>query len=651
MMTPEWLTWLAPLLLVVGLLLAVRISAWLKGTTVLLIGATAAVCAWQLNGRLARQAVSAQQLADRTPSEGRPGGYLSSDKCESCHPSQYDSWHHSYHRTMTQLASPRSVLGRFDNVTLELDGKSYFLQRRGDEYWVHMEDPEWEAALAAGAIRAAKGPAPRVWKRVGLLTGSHHMQAYWVPSSMGKQQIIFPFAWLNDDQRWVPFHQTFLRDPAQPPSMHVWNANCINCHATAGQPRVDPETHLMSTRAGELGIACEACHGPGQAHVAANRNLIRRYLLHWRKQADPTIINPKRLPARLSSEICGQCHGIKWITDSADWRVNGFRYRPGDELDNTSPLVRPTRLKAQPWLKEPLARNPAFLDDHYWSDGMVRVSGRDFSGLVEAPCHQRGTLACVSCHSLHESNPANQLAKGMDSNEACFQCHGSMRNKLPQHTHHPPNSSGSNCYNCHMPHTVYGLLKAIRSHQIDSPTVQATLATGRPNACNLCHLDRSLGWTSKYLSEWYGQPQPSLTDDQQHISAAVLGALQGDAGIRALYAYSMGWEDARRASGEQWLVPCLAILLDDPYSAVRYIAYRSLRNLSNASVASTSYDFIAPAAARHRAAQNILDGWSKGKTTDRTGPEILLKPDCELYQEKVLQLLEHRDNRSMDLQE
>jgi hypothetical protein len=31
------------------------------------------------------------------------------------------------------------------------------------------------------------------------------------------------------------------------------------------------------------------------------------------------------------------------------------------------------------------------------------------------------------------------------------------------HTHHASNSSGNECYNCHMPHTTYGVLSAIRS--------------------------------------------------------------------------------------------------------------------------------------------------------------------------------------------
>ena len=83
-----------------------------------------------------------------------------------------------------------------------------------------------------------------------------------------------------------------------------------------------------------------------------------------------------------------------------------------------------------------------------------------------------------------------------------------------------------------MPHTTYGLLKAIRSHEIDSPSVQSTLSTGRPNACNLCHLNKSLAWTAEHLTSWYGESPVELSDDERTIAASVLWALRGDAAQR-----------------------------------------------------------------------------------------------------------------------
>ena len=89
---------------------------------------------------------------------------------------------------------------------------------------------------------------------------------------------------------------------------------------------------------------------------------------------------------------------------------------------------------------------------------------------------------------------------GMGTNEACTQCHPSIAANVTRHTNHGERSSGSACYNCHMPYTTYGLLKTIRSHTIGSPSVAETLNAGRPNACNLCHVDKTLRWTSDALA-------------------------------------------------------------------------------------------------------------------------------------------------------
>ena len=107
-----------------------------------------------------------------------------------------------------------------------------------------------------------------------------------------------------------------------------------------------------------------------------------------------------------------------------------------------------------------------------------------------------------------------------------------------------------------MPHTRYGLLKASRSHAIDSPSVASSVESGRPNACNACHLDRTLAWTARKLTEWYGAPPVELNREQKTISATLLRLLKGDAGQRAITAWSMGWEAAHQASGKD----CLACI-------------------------------------------------------------------------------------------
>src|SRR5436190_19004418 len=70
--------------------------------------------------------------------------YVSSEACLKCHPEQHKTWKNSYHRTMTQIAGPQSVVAPFNDVHLESRGRSYDLQRRGDEFWVTMTEPQME---------------------------------------------------------------------------------------------------------------------------------------------------------------------------------------------------------------------------------------------------------------------------------------------------------------------------------------------------------------------------------------------------------------------------------------------------------------------------------------------------------------------------
>jgi hypothetical protein len=402
--------------------------------------------------------------------------------------------------------------------------------------------------------------------------------------------------------------------------------------------------------------------------VRANQSPARRYWLHLTKQRDTTTIQPTRLNAKASSQVCGQCHGIWLYTHSANGpstNTTGLPYRPGNDIFQSRTLVRPADAE-KPALKKRLAEFPSYLNALFWSDGMVRVSGREYNGLVDSPCYAKATdpqrtLSCSSCHTMHESSadarPASEWARthqvsiGMNSNQACVQCHPKFATNLAAHTKHAEGSTGSSCYNCHMPYTTYGLLKGLRSHQISSPSVTASVETGRPNACNLCHLDKSLGWTSNALEKWYGTKKPVLSDDQQNIAASLLWLLRGDAGQRALMVWAMGWQPAQQASGADWLSPFLAGAFDDPYDAVRLIAFRSMRSLPG--MAAFNGDFLAPPNQRRADVARILDLWRRAQASGsrHTEAALLLNPDGTFKLDVINRLIREQDARPVNLNE
>ncbi len=408
------------------------------------------------------------------------------------------------------------------------------------------------------------------------------------------------------------------------------------------------------------------------AHVAANRNPVRRYGLHLTSAADETTTQPAHLLTDRSSEVCGQCHGIWEFSSAADERSannRGLPYRPGDVLDATRFVARPTVNRDSPAMKTLLADDSGFLVDSFWPDGKVRVSGREYNGLVESPCFAApasparpafpARLSCFSCHTMHkaEDDPRplaewadDQLGVGMDGNGACLQCHEKYRTDLTAHTKHAAGSSGSSCYNCHMPYTTYGLLKTIRSHTISNPSAAETVDAGRPNACNLCHLDKTLEWTADALNRFYGTGKPSLDEENKSVAASVLWLLRGDAGERAIAAQAMAWPPAQQASGTGWMAPHLATLLDDPYDAVRFIAARALRTLPG--FADLQYNFVAPGPDRRQAQLRTMATWDRAKGAGGAmPPQTLVRADRSLDVENVLRLLKLRNTRRVLLRE
>ncbi len=598
-----------------------------------------------------RQAALATDAAAQTefnafeefrPIERPVNGYVSSHACRECHPKQHKSWHASYHRSMTQLALPTAVIGDFDDTYVSAVGREYRLYREGEVCWVEMDNPD-----------APRGVVPRVNMPIVMTTGSHHMQVYWFPTGNSRRLAQLPLVYLKETQSWIPRKSAFLSVPNDTVASESgrWNDTCCQCHTTGPQPRpvgVDG----WDTQAMEFGIACEACHGPGKLHSQFHRAEGE----DTGQGLDP-IINPSSLTHHRSAQVCGQCHSINVIHDLKNAFTFGNKYRPGDDLAKTHMITgdnQETRDYYQPFFED----IEGFMRESFWRDGMVRVSGREYNGLIETGCFQQGELSCVSCHALHKSDEdsrsltewANdQLAAEMRGNDACLQCHETERYDQ-QHTHHQPGSSGSVCYNCHMPHTTYGLLKAIRSHQISSPDVTADLRAGRPNACNLCHLDKTLAWSSQHLQPWYGQSPAEFDEDQQTVAASLLWLLRGDAGERALAAWSMGWSPALEASGDEWPAPFLACLLNDPYDAVRFIARRSLREQPG--FHEFDYDFQASRTERGGARDRAWEIWAAQPTRQRrSGPALLIDSQTGLQRKALNRLLNQRDDRPVKLAE
>jgi hypothetical protein len=202
-----------------------------------------------------------------------------------------------------------------------------------------------------------------------------------------------------------------------------------------------------------------------------------------------------------------------------------------------------------------------------------------------------------------------------------------------------------------MPHQVYSLLTTHRSHRIENPTIEGSLGTGKPHACNLCHLDKSLGWTRDQLARWpsaAARPAAKLSEDEEQVAASVLWLCQGDARTRVIVAGAFDNPAAHRAGGTDWYGSFLTRLLDhERYPAVRYLALRALRN----SVGEAGpFDYLGRTEDRSRQLRLLRERYDAGPVR-RPVPGLPLTP-AGLPDDAVLRrLLDRRTDPDLTINE
>src|SRR5438067_7186141 len=137
------------------------------------------------------------------PPENRPiqsqiSGYVSSDACRACHVENYESWHGSFHRTMTQIATPASLLDDVSKLDYTFNGRQYKGERRGDKFFVR--------------VRPENGDCGEP-QQVVVLTGSHNLQILWLESGQGRTLQQLPIAYIVAEKMWAPVAETCLIPP------------------------------------------------------------------------------------------------------------------------------------------------------------------------------------------------------------------------------------------------------------------------------------------------------------------------------------------------------------------------------------------------------------------------------------------------------
>lgn len=497
----------------------------------------------------------------------REAGYAGSAACLPCHADHHASWANTFHATMTQLPNEASVLGAFDGKEVR--------------YGRDVARPFRDGATFAMQVPVAGGSSRRA--DVALTVGSRRYQQYFEHDATSGAYVRLPILWHVALQRWLPLETVFL-GPDQDGLGHnaaVWNENCILCHNTGARPGMTNAKEASRRRSaahfasevGELGIACEACHGPGAEHAQKNRDpFVRRG-----DAAASAIATPHELDQERAVAMCGQCHGAR-LPEPFDllhaWFTTGPTFRPGDRLfDHVLPIRRDTPVRG--------GADPETFSLRFWGDGTPRLTAYEFQGLTDSACYRGGVLTCMHCHTMHGGDPRGQLRPDRDGNAMCTQCHEAIGKDVQAHTHHAADGAGSSCVACHMPKIVYGVLEVHRSHRIDNPDPARDAAAGRPHACTLCHVDRTLDWAAASMRTWWGEhyvsPKRRADEAPLALADAAANLFAGDAAARAVAANALGAPGVVMGKDHEAAVRAwLAVTLGDGWPSVRFFARRSL---------------------------------------------------------------------------
>jgi predicted CXXCH cytochrome family protein len=308
---------------------------------------------------------------------------------------------------------------------------------------------------------------------VALVYGSKWKQRYF--KKVGDDYYVFPAQWDVTHKKWKPYVAKedwwvahYPPDNFQRPT----SALCDGCHSV--------NFNIQNKTVTEWNVGCERCHGPGSEHV---------------KQPTPSnIINAARMSYVPANDTCIQCHSQGRPRENPiagkyyDWPVG---YEVTGKLSDHWKLEEHT-LGATTFT--------------HFADGTAhknRMQGNDF---VTSLMYTHG-VTCFTCHDVHGTEYDGNLRK--PANVLCLDCHGPTSPNGPhsptiaQHTHHKPDTAGSECISCHMPKIAQTLGDVnVRSHTFRFVSPATSESSKIPNACNVCHADKTSAWATDALTSW-----------------------------------------------------------------------------------------------------------------------------------------------------
>lgn len=437
--------------------------------------------------------------------------FVGAARCAGCHAAEAAAWRGSHHDRAMEEASEASVEGDFDDATFEHAGVVSRFFRRDGRYRVETQGADGEQAEF----------------EVARTFGVDPLQQYLVRFPDGRVQAL-DVAWdvrprEAGGQRWFALHPDERIPPGDVlhwtgPALR-WNSQCADCHSTDLRHGYDLARDRYDTTWAELDVACEACHGPGAAHVAwaeaaargeaggADRSLPVRFPPvrpeDWVRDPGAPIAR-LRAPRgeRTELETCAPCHARRTLLREGS--------RPGEPfLDSFRPAL----------LEEGL----------FEADGQMRDEVYVYGSFLQSRMHAAG-VTCGDCHDPHS------LRRRAEDNALCGGCHRPEVFDAPAHHHHEAGAPGAQCVSCHMPARTYMVVDVRHDHSFRVPRPDLSVAIGTPNTCNDCHAERSPAWAAEAVARWFPDGRSATPHYGEALAAGRAGLPGADRALTALAA-------------------------------------------------------------------------------------------------------------------
>jgi predicted CXXCH cytochrome family protein len=430
----------------------------------------------------ANVAASDPPPATTTPARPSPqASYVGEKTCAECHQEQHDAWSGSDHDKAMAPATRDTVLADFNNTSFTKDGVTTRFFVDGDRFMVNTDGPDGK--MADFQVKYTFGHEP--------------LQQYLIGFPDGRVQCL-TIAWDTHENRWFSLypHEKLPHDDwlHWTKAGQNWNYMCAECHSTNLSKNYDLRTNTYQTSWSEINVTCEACHGPGSAHVKWAREAKESgepydftsdlgLVIHM-KDLDPQLRDPAVQKTQV--EVCARCHSRRRIV---------YPYYRHDKPFLDSYAVELLR------------------DDLYFPDGQIKDEVYVYGSFLQSLMYHKG-VKCTDCHDPHT---AKVVAPG---NSLCVRCHEPAKFDTQEHHHHPIGSAGSLCVECHMRQRTYMQVDPRRDHGFRIPRPDLTVSLGIKNACNACHKDKTPQWTADQVVQWFG---PTRRDDIHHAWEIAMG--------------------------------------------------------------------------------------------------------------------------------